>query len=113
MILGRVVGSVWGGKEAASLGVSKLVLVSPVKFAPDGKPIEVAADGPDSPLTAGLKIAIDQLGAGVGEYVLIGHGSRIRDLTVGATLPTKDVLLAIVDSCYVDPALFPDAEVQP
>jgi microcompartment protein CcmK/EutM len=110
MFLGRVVGSVWGGKEAASLGVNKLALVRPVAFPAHGPVVAVEADGADQPLTPALKIALDQLGAGIGEYVLVGHGSRIRDLTVGPFLPTKDVLVAIVDSCHVDPALFPDAD---
>jgi microcompartment protein CcmK/EutM len=40
---------------------------------------------------------VDHLGAGPGELVLVAHGSRCRDLTIGEKVPTKDVILAIVD----------------
>src|SRR6185369_1606576 len=39
--------------------------------------------------------AIDRLGAGPGELVLVAHGSRVRDLTVGATVCDKDIVVAI------------------
>ena len=42
-------------------------------------------------------IAIDELGAGPGDLVLVGVGSRLRDLTIGTTPPTKTVVLAIID----------------
>jgi ethanolamine utilization protein EutN len=108
MRLGKVVGAVWGGKEASSLEVSKLLQVQVVKFRPGQGPLDVRADGPDVPLQDGLVIALDRLGAGIGEYVLVAHGSRVRDLTVGPDLPTKDVVVAIVDACQVETDLFPD-----
>jgi microcompartment protein CcmK/EutM len=42
-------------------------------------------------------VAVDRLGAGPGDRVLTAHGSRVRDLTVGETVPLKDVVIAIVD----------------
>lgn len=102
MILARVVGSVWGGKEAKSLNGAKLLQVLPVRF-PDGMPAQtIRADGEQPGLGKGLKVVVDQLGAGIGEYVLVAHGSRVRDLTVGSGIPTKEVVIAIVDSCDVD-----------
>ena len=44
-------------------------------------------------------VAIDALGAGPGELVLVAHGSRVRDLTVGETACDKDIVIAIVDGC--------------
>ena len=29
--------------------------------------------------------------------MLVAHGSRVRDLTVGAEVPDKDIIIAIVD----------------
>lgn len=77
MRLMRVVGPVWGTRHAAGLdGIKVLELASS-----HGARVE----------------AVDQLGAGPGEWVLVAHGSRVRDLTVGATVPDKDVIVAIVD----------------
>lgn len=102
MILGRVVGSVWGGQEAQRLGGRKLVQVRTVVFPPADGPVEVNSGVGDVHLKQGLVLAVDELGAGIGEYVLIAHGSRVRDLTVGTDVPTKEVVIAIVDSCCVE-----------
>ncbi len=109
MMLGKVVGSVWGGKETRSLGNSKLLQVQPVRLkaptAADGsthQELAISADGPDVPLGTTVKVVMDTLGAGVGEYVLVAHGSRVRDLTVGPEYPTKEVVIAIVDSAWID-----------
>lgn len=77
MRLGRVVGAVWGAKHAAGLDGAKLLVVED-------------AGG-------GRITAIDKLGAGVGDEVLVAHGSRVRDLTVGDGVALKDVVVAIVD----------------
>jgi ethanolamine utilization protein EutN len=77
MRLGRVVGAVWGAKHAAGLDGAKLLVVE---------------DG-----SGGRVTAIDKLGAGVGDRVLVAHGSRVRDLTVGETVALKDIIIAIVD----------------
>jgi ethanolamine utilization protein EutN len=77
MMLGRVVGAVWGAKHAAGLDGAKLLTVESA---------------------AGARVtAIDRLGAGVGEKVLVAHGTRVRDLTVGETVALKDVIVAIID----------------
>jgi microcompartment protein CcmK/EutM len=46
-------------------------------------------------------VAVDRLGAGPGDRVLVAHGSRVRDLTVGETVPEKDIIIAIVDGMDV------------
>lgn len=102
MILGKVVGSVWGGKEAARLAGRKLVKVRAVQFPPSPAPVEVNSGDADVSLKQSLLVAVDELGAGIGEYVLVAHGSRVRDLTIGADVPTKVVVIAIVDSCHVE-----------
>jgi ethanolamine utilization protein EutN len=77
MVLGRVVGPVWGARHAAGLDGAKLLVV----------------ERPDQ----SRFVAIDRLGAGPGDRVLTAHGSRVRDLTVGETLPLKDIIVAIID----------------
>jgi len=43
-------------------------------------------------------VAVDALNADEGQLVLIGIGSRVRDITVGTDCPTKAVVVAIVDA---------------
>jgi len=101
MILGKVIGAVWGAKEARLLDGMKLLEVRPVRLRGGDGVQEIGADLPDPELGAGTVVAVDMLGAGIGEYVLVGHGSRIRDLTVGRAIPAKEVVLAIVDRAVV------------
>jgi microcompartment protein CcmK/EutM len=104
----KVIGSVWGGKEAVSLSQQKLLRLQEVVFVPGSADCRIAADEPGIATKSGIIIALDQLGAGAGEYVLVAHGSRVRDLTVGAGLPVKDVVVAIVDAANVERDRFPE-----
>jgi ethanolamine utilization protein EutN len=72
MRLARVIGAVWGARHAEGLDGAKLLITD-------------------------RGVAIDRLGAGPGDRVLVAHGSRVRDLTVGEAVPLKDVVIAIVD----------------
>jgi ethanolamine utilization protein EutN len=76
VLLGTVVGAYWGARHAEGLDGHKLLVV----------------EGP-----AGRVVASDRLGAGPGDKVLVAHGSRVRDLTVGESAALKDVIIAIVD----------------
>jgi ethanolamine utilization protein EutN len=76
VILGTVIGPVWGARRATGLEAHKLLLI-------------------EHP--GGTVVAVDSLGAGPGERVLVAHGSRVRDLTLGEDVATKDVVVAIVD----------------
>lgn len=92
MLLGRVIGNVWGARQAARLDGERLLLVKPLAAAPKrARRRSPLADLP------GVVVAVDQLGAGPGELVLVAHSSRCRDLTVGSAVPTKAVVMAIVD----------------
>jgi ethanolamine utilization protein EutN len=104
----RVIGSVWGGKEALSLAQGKLLRVQEVSFVAGTGTLDMSTSAPPVAVKNGIVIALDQLGAGVGEYVLVAHGSRVRDLTVGASLPVKDVVVAIIDAAEVNTSLFPE-----
>lgn len=77
MLLTRVVGPLWGARRAESLSGLKL--------------LELETQG-------GSRLsAVDALGAGPGEWVLVAHGSRVRDLTVGPDVADKDIIIGIVD----------------
>ena len=83
MLLGRVVGRLWAARQAGSLAGRKLLLVRPE-----------TASGAD---TARLVVAVDGLDAGPGDRVIVAHGTRVRELTVGAEVADKDIIIAIVD----------------
>jgi microcompartment protein CcmK/EutM len=89
MRLARVLGPVWGARRVAGLDGAKLLEV------------EVLGGGERS--TRERIIAVDQLGAGPGERVLVAHGSRVRDLTVGERVADKDIVVAIVDGVEEQP----------
>jgi ethanolamine utilization protein EutN len=77
MRLGTVIGPVWGARHAEGLHAHKLLRIA---------------------LESGAEIvAVDGLRAGPGDRVLVAHGSRVRDLTVGAEVADKDIVVAIVD----------------
>jgi len=82
VLLGRVVGRLWAARQAESLGGRKLLLVRP----------ETASGE-----SARLVVAVDGLDAGPGDRVIVAHGSRVRDLTVGPAVADKDVVIGIVD----------------
>jgi len=85
VLLGRVVGRLWAARQASTLGGRKLLLVRP-EFGPKR-----------------LVVAVDGLDAGPGDRVIVAHGSRVRDLTVGADVADKDVVVAIVDDLELAP----------
>jgi len=88
VLLGRVVGRLWAARQAQGLGGRKLLLVRPE-----------LATGRDADR---LVVAVDGLHAGPGDRVIIARGSRVRDLTVGADVADKDVVIGIVDDHALD-----------
>ena len=90
MLIGEVIGRLWASRQAEGLAGRRLLLVRPI-----GAGAQPAAG-------RGLVVAVDGLGAGPGERVIVAHGSRVRDLTVGVEVADKDVVLAIVDDFHLD-----------
>jgi ethanolamine utilization protein EutN len=92
MLIGEVIGRLWASRKAEGLEGRKLLLVRPLAIAGGA-----AVSG------AGLVVAVDGLGAGPGERVIVAHGSRVRDVTLGAGVADKDVVVAIVDDLHLEP----------
>jgi microcompartment protein CcmK/EutM len=90
--LGRVCGNVVSTVKAAGLARYKLLLVR-----------DVDALDPDAASELGRPyVAVDLVGSGEGEIVLISHGSAARiDADTGA-VPTDAAIVAIVDSARLD-----------
>lgn len=98
MILGKVTGSVWGAKQVQSLAGYRIVSVRPLVF-PNAA--EFREDVDERFLSASLILAVDRLGADMGELVLVSIGSRVRDLVAGEDCPTKNCIIAIVDRAVI------------
>lgn len=89
MIVARVLGTVVCTQKDRKLEGAKLQLVQPVEFENfkgDGKPL----------------VAVDAVGAGQGEIVLLVAGSSARQTENTQNTPVDSVIMAIVDSIDID-----------
>ena len=77
MIIGKVVGSVVSTRKCDNLVGNKFMIVEPIPSLKVDNRI----------------VAIDKIGAGIGEYVLVAQGSAAR---VGCGIPDAPVDAAIV-----------------
>jgi len=91
MMIARVVGSAVATVKDEKLKGLKLLVVREVTPANEliGKPL----------------VAIDAVGAGEGELVLIASGSSARQTTITNNKPVDAVIMAILDSLEVEGAL--------
>lgn len=83
MILGKVIGTVWSTRKDENLVGAKFLIVRHLNLDYSPK---------DSTL-----IAVDSVGAGVGEVVLVAQGSSARQTTFTKNKPIDAVIMAIVD----------------
>lgn len=88
MLLGTVVGTVVSTRKEPTLSGSKLLLVRGLDL--EGKP------------TSTLVVAVDAVGAGVGEVVLYASGSSARQTEMTKDRPVDATIMAIVDQLEVD-----------
>jgi microcompartment protein CcmK/EutM len=88
MLLGTVVGTVVSTRKEPTLSGSKFLLVRGMDL--DGKP------------TSTLVVAVDAVGAGVGEVVLYASGSSARQTEMTKERPVDATIMAIVDQLEVD-----------
>lgn len=84
MLLGRVVGTVVSTNKEEELDGLKLLLVRGADV--EGRP------------TGALVVAIDAVGAGLGEVVLYASGSSARQTRVTRDRPVDATIMAIVDA---------------
>jgi len=84
MLIGRVVGTVVATRKEEELNGLKLLLV---------RSADVEGNA-----TGGLVVAIDAVGAGVGEVVLYASGSSARQTRVTKDRPVDATIMAIVDA---------------
>jgi microcompartment protein CcmK/EutM len=88
MLLGRVAGTLVASRKEEMLEGMKFLVVR-----------QVGSDGTE---TGGYVVAVDAVGAGVGEMVMFASGSSARQTTVTRDRPCDAVIMAIVDTWEVD-----------
>jgi ethanolamine utilization protein EutN len=94
MFVAKVTGSVVATQKVDSMKGHKLLIVEPYRI--DGAKR-------DKLVTTGRTfVAVDTVGAGEGEYVLIVQGSSARLTPETKNLPVDAVIIGLVDTVNVD-----------
>ena len=88
MLLGEVIGTVVATRKEATMEGFKFLLVKGL--------------GVDGKRGGGSVVAVDAVGAGVGEVVLYATGSAARQTVATRDRPCDAVIMAIVDTWEVD-----------
>lgn len=88
MFLGKVIGTLVATQKEESLDGLKFLVVR-----------RLTVDNQD---TSGYVVAVDAVGAGVGEVVMVASGSSARQTRVTDKRPCDAVIMAIVDTWEVD-----------
>jgi len=95
MFLARVQGRVVASQKDASIAGMKLLIVEPLKvsYSSDG--------GGDFDVTGRAIVAVDRIGAGEGQLVLIVQGSSARMMEGCSKMPIDAVVVGLVDEASV------------
>ena len=94
MFVARVTGSVVSTQKVESMVGQKLLVVEPYRL---------EASARESLTTTGRTfVAVDTLGAGVDDFVLLAQGSSARMTEATSKLPVDAVVVGIVDQVHVD-----------
>ncbi len=88
MLLGRVIGTVVASRKEESMSGLKLLVVR-----------QMDVEGKDA---SAYVVAVDAVGAGVGEIVMFATGSSARQTEVTDKRPCDAVVMAIVDEWDVN-----------
>jgi microcompartment protein CcmK/EutM len=88
VILGKVIGTLVASRKEPTLDGLKLLVVRACDV--DGTP------------NGGVAIAVDAVGAGIGEVVLYVAGSSARQTQVTKDRPVDATIMAIVDAVTID-----------
>ncbi|WP_432663549.1 EutN/CcmL family microcompartment protein [Wukongibacter baidiensis] len=88
MIIGKVVGNVWATRKEELLNGLKLLVVKPINY-------YTKAD-------LGTFVAVDNVGAGIGETVLIVRGSSARKAIHRMEAPVDATVVGIIDEVEIN-----------
>jgi ethanolamine utilization protein EutN len=94
MFVAKVTGALVSTQKVPSMVGYKLLVVEPYRL---------AAEGRDRLVTTGRTfVAVDTLGAGEGEFVLIAQGSSARLTPETRNMPIDTLVIGIVDKVHVE-----------
>ena len=88
MVLGKVIGTLVATRKEPTIEGLKLLVVRACDV--DGNP------------NGGIAIAVDAVGAGIGEVVLYASGSSARQTQVTQNRPVDATIMAIVDAVALE-----------
>lgn len=95
--LAKVVGNVVATKKNDFLIGTKLLIVQPMKFINKADEKEESKNGE-------LLVAVDTVGAGIGETVLIVRGSTATRVAANESVPIDAAIVGIVDNIEIEEA---------
>jgi len=102
MLIAKVAGSLVATEKVGSMVGRKLLVVEPYRLDPQSRGRLVS--------TGRSMVAVDTVGAGQGEFVLLTQGSSARLTPETKSLPVDAVIIGIIDSVHVDHACVYDKE---
>src|ERR1700733_1962904 len=94
MFLAKVTGAVVATQKTETMVGHKLLVVEPYRLESDKRQSLIS--------TGRTFVAVDTVGAGEGEFVLITQGSSARLTPETKNLPVDAVIIGIVDTVQVD-----------
>jgi microcompartment protein CcmK/EutM len=94
MFIAQVTGSVVATQKAATMTGHKLLVVEPYRLHEKNRSSLVS--------TGRTFIAVDTLGAGEGQFVLVTQGSSARLTPETKALPIDAVVIGLIDTVRVD-----------
>jgi microcompartment protein CcmK/EutM len=94
MFVAKVTGSLVATQKVDSMVGHKLLVVEPYRVDPQDRNRLVT--------TGRTFVAVDTVGAGEGEYVLITQGSSARLTPETKNLPIDTVIVGLIDTVHVD-----------
>jgi len=99
MLMGKVVGKVWSTRKEGRITGLKLLIVQPL-------------DHMQKPY-GNIIVAGDQIGAGIGELVVVVQGSSARTAIPEQELPIDAVVIGIIDNIELDEKQYqPGAKIE-
>ncbi|MFO0943116.1 MAG: EutN/CcmL family microcompartment protein [Pirellulales bacterium] len=105
MFVAKVTGSVVSTQKVDTMRGQKLLIVEPYRLEPKERQELIT--------TGRTFVAVDTLGAGVGDFVLIVQGSSARFTPETQKLPVDCVVIGIVDSVNLEKnAVYKRSEAQ-
>ena len=104
MFVAKVTGAIVSTQKVPAIVGQKLMIVEPYRLDTKSR---------DRLVTTGRTfVAVDTIGAGVGEFVLITQGSSARLTPETKNMPIDTVIVGIVDRVHIEQACVYDKETE-